>query len=110
MRILLDENEPTDFGNALDGHEVSHVILLSWAGTKNGQLLKRAEEHGFHALITPDKGFEYQQNLIDRRIAVIVIRPRSQGLAALLPYVNEVLGILDGLNLGTVYRLPSKNS
>lgn len=43
---------------------------------KNGALLSLAEGK-FDALITIDQGFEYQQNLKERRIAVLLLVSRS---------------------------------
>jgi len=45
--------------------------------TENGDLLKRAEAAKFDVLLTVDRGFEYQQNLVDRQIAVIVFCGKS---------------------------------
>jgi len=42
VRVLLDENLPHDLIAALVGHSVSTVQGLGWAGTKNGDLLRRA--------------------------------------------------------------------
>ena len=39
----------------------------------NGELLKAAEEAGFDVLLTTDKNLRYQQNLEDRRIAIVVL-------------------------------------
>jgi hypothetical protein len=47
-----------------------------WHLLKNGDLLKAAEEAAFDLIITSDKNIEYQQNLINRRLAIVVL---SQG-------------------------------
>jgi hypothetical protein len=39
---LLDENLPHDLIAGLVGHSVATVQGLGWAGTKNGDLLRRA--------------------------------------------------------------------
>lgn len=39
----------------------------------NGELLAAAEEAGFDLLFTTDKGIRYQQNLVGRRIALVVL-------------------------------------
>ncbi len=43
---------------------------------KNGDLLKAAEDAAFDVFITSDKNIRYQQNLTNRRLAVVVL---SQG-------------------------------
>jgi putative NIF3 family GTP cyclohydrolase 1 type 2 len=44
---------------------------MSWGGLKNGLLLNAAEDAGFDVLVTGDLSLQYQQNLTDRRIAVV---------------------------------------
>jgi len=39
----------------------------------NGDLLNAAEAQSFEVLVTTDKNLRYQQNLADRRIAIIVL-------------------------------------
>jgi hypothetical protein len=39
----------------------------------NGALLKAAEEAGFDLLLSTDKNIQYQQNLKDRRIAIVIL-------------------------------------
>jgi hypothetical protein len=36
------------------------------AGTKNGELLSLAEQRGFEAFVTLDRGIQYGQNLTGR--------------------------------------------
>ena len=48
-----------------------------WAGLSNGDLLARAEAEGFAALITTDQNLRYQQNLVGRKIAVVVLMTTS---------------------------------
>ncbi len=43
-----------------------------FAGRKNGLLLSLAEGAGFDLFLIMDKGLQYQQNLIGRRIAIRV--------------------------------------
>jgi len=105
MRVLLDENVPEAFGKMLDGHVVDHVVRLGWAGTKNGNLLKRAEEHGYELLVTHDKGFEFQQNMSERSVSIIVVRPKSQGLVALMAISSRLLDVMSVIEPGSVVRL-----
>jgi predicted nuclease of predicted toxin-antitoxin system len=72
-RILLDENVPVGLSRLLPDHEVRHVRDEGWKGISNGELIAVAEKVGYDALITADKNLSYQQNLSERRIALIVI-------------------------------------
>jgi Domain of unknown function (DUF5615) len=54
MRVLLDENIPHGVRKLLPEHDVFTVAYMEWAGIKNGELLKAAEDDGFDVLITSD--------------------------------------------------------
>lgn len=54
----------------LSGHACSTVQELGWGGSKNGDLLQRAEDE-FDLFITSDQNLRYQQNLTGRRIAIL---------------------------------------
>ena len=71
MRILLDECVPLQVRNALTGHDVSSVQAMGWGGLSNGELLSLAENNGFELFIVADQNLRYQQNLTNRRIAIL---------------------------------------
>ena len=71
MRVLLDECVPLQVRNALKDHEVTTAQLMGWGGLSNGELLDAAEQAGFEALVVADKNLCYQQNLSNRRIAIL---------------------------------------
>ena len=95
MKLLLDESMPrqrvSDFPESVD---VTTVQNMDWAGTKNGVLLRLAGEAGFDALITADKGIEYQHNPDLLPLPVIILsgyRTRQQDLLLLLPDLLKLL-------------------
>lgn len=53
---------------------VMTVVERGWGGVTNGKLLARAE-HQFDVLVTMDQNLQYQQNLSDFDLAVVVIKP-----------------------------------
>ena len=73
MKVLLDENLPHLLRNNLGSHEVFTVRYKGWAGLKNGELLKTAEDNGFEVFITGDQTLSFEQNLTARRVAVVVL-------------------------------------
>ncbi len=73
MRLLLDENLPHQLRLELLGYEVITAAYMGWSGLENGELLQRAADAGFDALVTNDRGLEYQQNLTALPVAVIVV-------------------------------------
>jgi predicted nuclease of predicted toxin-antitoxin system len=74
MRILIDECLPKQLKAWLAGHhEAITVRDVGWANTKNGKLLRLAEEAGFDVLATADKNLYHQQNFTGLRLSTIVI-------------------------------------
>jgi len=102
MKIILDECVPRRFKASLIGHECSTVPESGLAGKRNGELLALIEPLGFEAFVTLDKGIQYQQNLRDRKIIVLVIRARTNRLIDLLPYANACLAALVEATSGDV--------
>lgn len=62
MRLLLNENLPKRLKTDFSEHEIFTVRDKGWNGLKNGELLQRMMENGFHALLTFDKNLQHQQN------------------------------------------------
>jgi hypothetical protein len=71
--ILFDANMPRGLRAAFLDHEVFTAFQMGWGALVNGQLLAAAEEAGFDAILTGDKNLAYQQNLVGRRIAIVVL-------------------------------------
>jgi DNA-binding NtrC family response regulator len=40
---------------------------------ENGELLQMAEESGFNVMVTCDQNIQYQQNLIGRKLSLVVL-------------------------------------
>jgi hypothetical protein len=74
MRVLIDECIDERLRNHLPGHDCQTVRYAGLTGLKNGDLLTAAASAAFDASLTLDQGVEYQQNLIDRKIAIVVLR------------------------------------
>ena len=94
MRILLDENIPRKLKRLFDkSFVVMTVPQRGWNGKKNGDLLQLADPE-FDVFVTMDKGIQYQQNLKNFNIAIILLVAKSNKydtLAPLMPKVNEAL-------------------
>lgn len=105
MKVLLDECLPRKFKYHLAGHECRTVPEMGLAGKKNGDLLLLAEQAGFQVFITIDRGIEYEQNLKRLGIAVILVRPKSNRLADLLPHTPEILAALRSIQHGQLIHV-----
>ena len=74
MRILFDKNVPVGVRRFLARHEVRTVVELNWPPQlENGELLKAAESAEFDVLVTSDQNIQYQQNLTNRKLALVVL-------------------------------------
>ena len=65
----------------LFGHDVEEAREHGWDALSNGELLERAEEAGYEVLITTDQDIQHQQNMSNRRVAVVVLM-NTAGLAS----------------------------
>lgn len=94
MNVLLDENVDRRVRRFFDAeHAVMTVAEQGWSGITNGELLRRAEQQ-FDVLVTMDQNLQYQQNVKDRNLTVIVVQARSNrpsDVEPAMPRVNEVL-------------------
>jgi predicted nuclease of predicted toxin-antitoxin system len=103
MKVLLDECTPRVVKRRLPMHDISTVQEMGWAGIKNGELLKLAETQ-FEVFITTDKNLRYQQNLMGRALAVLVL-PSNQ-----VPIVERVLpaveAALQSIRTGNYVEIP----
>jgi predicted nuclease of predicted toxin-antitoxin system len=81
MRVLIDECAPSALTRFLrkHGHDCQSVQEAGWSGKQNGELLQLADGQ-FDALITLDTSLRYQQNLAQRKIAIVMIRALSNRL------------------------------
>jgi len=73
VKVLLDENLDHALRKLLGQHEVVTVAHMGWAGLKNGELLKVAEENGIDVLLTGDGTLSYEQNLMGRHLAIVAL-------------------------------------
>lgn len=104
MRILLDESLPRRLSGELAGHTVSTVVEAGWSGVKNGRLLMLAAAR-FDVFVTADQNLQYQQNLADLPLAVIVLAARDNRLPTLLPLVPDLLASLARLTPNSLIKI-----
>ena len=104
MRVLLDEQLPLDLAAALQGHSVDTVAGRGWTGITNGELLRRMEGQ-YDALVTMDRGVEFQQNLTAVTVAILLVRARSNRMVHLQPLVPAILDALPTLKPGQLHRI-----
>ena len=77
MKILFDQGTPVPLRRFLANHEIRTAYSEGWANLGNGHLLSAAEDAGFQILVTTDQNLRYQQNLAQRKIAIVVLLSTS---------------------------------
>lgn len=108
MRILLDECIDRRFAAELLGHYVKTVPQAGWAGVKNGELMRLAEQE-FDVFVTVDRNLSYQQNLPRYGLAVTVLRSVSNRLADLAPFSQMMLEAVETAEAGSATVLSLDN-
>jgi hypothetical protein len=83
---------------------VDTVAGRGWTGITNGELLRRMEGE-YDALVTMDRGIEFQQNLISATVGVLLVRAPSNRMAHLQQLVPAILDALPVLKAGQLHRI-----
>ena len=73
MRVLFDNGTPRGVAAALADHLIEEARSRGWDALKNGELLDVAEAAGFDVLVTTDRHIRHQQNLVGRKVAIVVL-------------------------------------
>ena len=106
MKILLDECLPLDFRHCFPKHVAHTAEWAGFKGKKNGELLRDAEIAGYDVLLTVDQGMPRQQSAAGGKLAIILVRPRTNQIEDLLPLVETILLALETIRPGKVIAIP----
>jgi hypothetical protein len=103
MRILFDQGTPAPLRHALEDHSVATAFEMGWSQLTNGDLLLAAEA-AFDGLITTDRNLRYQQNLRNRRLAILVLPTTSWPV--IQRNLDRVVAAVNTLKPGDFVELP----
>jgi hypothetical protein len=103
VKILFDQGTPVPLRRSLSGHQVSTAFERGWGNKKNGELLSAAAADGFEAIITTDQNLKYQQNLAERRLAILVLM--TTDWRSIHPHTDYVLSAIETLRPGAYREL-----
>lgn len=103
MKILYDQGTPAPLRHALTGHVIATAFEQGWSNLQNGDLIRVAEAEGFQALITTDQNLKYQQNLSDRKLAILVLPTTSW--PKIQKHLDKVSGAMNNLKPGDYREL-----
>ena len=99
MKVLLDENLDHRLRKHLGSHEIFTASYMGWDGFKNGRLLQAAEDGGFDVLVTGDQTLSYEQNLMGRRLAIVVLSTVEWRI--IRNYLAEIFAAVDAAEHGS---------
>ena len=102
MKILFDHGTPAPLRRSLAGHEISTAYEMGWAKLSNGELLAAAEK-SFDVFITTDQNLRYQQNLVGRRLAILVLPTTSW--PKIQKHTSNIVDSLNALKPGDFVEL-----
>jgi predicted nuclease of predicted toxin-antitoxin system len=101
MKVLLDECVTRYLKRDFVGHEVLTAEEAGFKGLKNGRLLQAASGQ-YEVLVTVDQNLQYQQNLKNFAIAIIVLKVKRSTYPMLKPLMSQVLKTLEKIKPGEI--------
>src|SRR6266446_1623922 len=72
MKVLFDACVARPLRQLLPDHSVHTAQEMCWRQLKNGDLLREAEIQ-FEALISTDQNLKFQQKVVGRKLAILVL-------------------------------------
>lgn len=101
MKVPLDECVTHYLKRDFKAHEILTVEEAGFKGLKNGRLLEAASGQ-YDVLVTVDQNLQYQQNLQNFSVAVIVLKAKRSTYPMLKPLMPKVLEILETIKAGEI--------
>lgn len=105
MRLLLDECVDERLRRLFPGLDCRTARFAGLAGVKNGRLLDAAEAAGFDILITVDQNIPEQQNLVGRKISIVILCGPTNRLRDLERLVPSAISAIASISPGDVVRI-----
>ena len=104
-RVLIDEHLPHRLRPQLADFDAWTVARAGWAGIKNGELLKLAEQ-SFDVFLTADQNIPHQQNLYALRLGFVVVRAGGTQYRDLEPHLDAIRAAIGSVGVGEVIHVP----
>lgn len=102
MLVLIDESLPKPLRRDLPGFQSFTVQQRGWSRTKNGALLRAAESGVFDAFLTADQSIQYQQNLSNSKLRIIVFQALSNRIEHIRPLMPQAIDALNEMAPGEI--------
>ena len=104
MKNLFDHGTPSPLRKHLTEHSVDRSAEKGWELLENGELIQKAEDGGYDIIVTTDQSMRYQQNLADRRLAVVVLK--STAWLRVQNCIEEIRTAIENVRPGQVTEVP----
>ncbi|MCF8372880.1 MAG: hypothetical protein K9H64_14755 [Bacteroidales bacterium] len=105
MKILLDECVTKKAKKLLLEFDVFTVYEVGFSGLKNGKLLAEAENSGFDILLTIDKNIDYQQNIGNFKLAIVVLDVVRSSIKYIEELIPKFKNQINTIEKGKSYRI-----
>jgi hypothetical protein len=105
MKVLLDECVTRYLKRDFTGHEVHTAEEAGFKGLRNGLLLQAASGQ-YDVLVTVDQNLQFQQNLKNFAIAIVVLKSQRSTYPTLKPLMPRVLEALEKIKPGEIIAVP----
>jgi hypothetical protein len=103
MRVLFDQGTPVPLRQFLASHTVTTVYEQGWSTTRNGDLLRLADQQMFEVFLTTDRNLKYQQNLKELQIAIVVLPTTSWPV--IQKHTAKIAAVLDSIVPGDIIEI-----
>jgi hypothetical protein len=87
----------------LPGFEVFTTYKMGWAELRNGVLLRAAADHGIDVLLTIDKKMEFEQNLRNLPLPIVLLDAKSNTLPSLMPFLPHAISLFGTVLIPALY-------
>ena len=104
MRILLDECVNPRLKQAFVGHYVVTASDVEWRQLPDNLLL-RATNGRFDALVTIDRGFEYEHNLTQLTFGIVIVHVEKNLINYYRPLFEALLAAVERIRPGEVIHV-----
>jgi hypothetical protein len=99
MKILFDNGTPRPIARSLPGRQIAHARHTGWHQLANGELILAAEHAGYEVFLTTDKNIRYQQNLLGRKIAIVILG--QQQWPVVKQHLDKIVAAVEGCTPGS---------
>ena len=103
MKILFDQGTPVPLRRFLIGHTVDTAYERGWSALTNGALISEVEDDSYEIFVTTDQNLRYQQNLVGRQIAIVVLL--STSWPAIRRHTDAIREVIDACAPGAFHEI-----